>query len=97
MQGDWNQAVSRTAKIEGVVVIGTSPEQIQVFRSLAAYAGICHVRTPEGSSFAADVQVQENVGFSDGAQTASFSLSITRVDSEDLDGLTFEEWSEGEA
>lgn len=97
VQGDWNQAVSRTAKIEGVVVIGTSPEQIQVFRSLAAYAGICHVRTPEGSSFAADVQVQENVGFSDGAQTASFSLSITRVDSEDLDGLTFEEWSEGEA
>ena len=97
IQGDWNAAVSRTAKIDGVVVIAENPEQIQIFRSLATYAGICHVRTPEGSSFPADVQVSEKVGFSDGAQTAEFSLTITRVDAEDLDGLTFEEWSEGEA
>ena len=97
VQGDWNSAVSRTAKVDGIVVISENPEQIQTFRRLAVYPGICHVRTPEGSSFAADVQVTENVGYSDGAQTAAFSLSITRVDAEELDGLTFEEWSEEEA
>ena len=79
------------------MVIGDTPEKIQIFRQLAVYPGICHVRTPEGSSFAADVQVSESVGYEDGAQTASFSLSITRVDAEELDGLTFEEWSEEEA
>lgn len=97
VQGDWNSAVSRTAKVDGIVVIGDTPEKIQIFRQLAVYPGICHVRTPEGSSFAADVQVSESVGYEDGAQTASFSLSITRVDAEELDGLTFEEWSEEEA
>ena len=93
IQGDWNPGVSRTMKLTGVAVVEDDPEMIQTFRKLSAYAGICHVRTPEGSSFAADVQVQEDEGYSDGAQTASFSLTITRVDPEWLDGLPYSEWN----
>ena len=97
IQGDWNPAVSRATKVDGIVIIEDDPTQIQVFRKLATYAGICHVRTPEGSSFAADVQVTETASYEDGGQTASFSLSITRVDPEGLDGVPWSDWYTEEA
>jgi hypothetical protein len=62
-------------------------------RRLATHTGICHVRTKDGSSYAADVQVSESYSMSDGHKLASFSLSITRVDPEELDGMTLAEWN----
>ena len=93
VQGDWNQSVSRTTKVDGILIIEDDPEQIQIFRRLAVYPGICHVRTPEGSSFAADVQVTEKITHADGGQKAAFTLSITRVDPESLDGVPYEDWN----
>lgn len=93
IQGDWNPAVSRTGTINTVSITMEDQETIRAMRRLATYAGICHVRTPDGSSFAADVQVSESRSHSTGGKLASFTLTVTRVDPEGMDGLTYSEWT----
>jgi hypothetical protein len=78
--------------MDALSVVTSDPETIQGMRRLSVHAGICHVRTPEGSSFACDIQVSESIGYDSGGQIASFSLSITRVDPEDLDGTLYADW-----
>lgn len=93
VQGDWNPAVSRTGSIKSVGVTTQDQETIEAMRRLATWAGICHVRTKDGSSYAADVQVSEDYNVDTAHKVASFNLSITRVDAEDLDGMTLAEWN----
>lgn len=93
VQGDWNPAVSRTGTVDTVSVIAQDQDTIKDFRRLAAYPGICHIRTSDGSSYAADIQVSENLSY-DSYQLVSYNLSITRVDSQQLDGMTLAEWQE---
>ena len=93
VQGDWNPGVSRTGTINTVSVLADDKETIQDFRKLADYPGICHIRTRDGSSFAADIQVSEDMSY-ESYQLVSYSLSITRVNSQSLDGLTLAEWEE---
>jgi hypothetical protein len=50
------------------------------------------VRTKDGSSFAADVQVTEDYKQNNNQRYASFTLKITRVDPEGFDGMTRAEW-----
>ena len=90
IQGDWNPAVSRKGTISTVSIASEDHETIMAVRRLARYAGVCHVRTPDGSSYAADVQVSEtrNLG-----KLASFELSITRVDPDSMDGLPYSVWT----
>jgi len=95
VQGDWNPAVGRTGALGAVVIVSSDPETIRGLRRLASWAGVCHVRTPEGSSFAADVQVSESRETGRGRKLASFTLNVTRVDPEEPDGLPYEEWIEG--
>lgn len=92
VQGDWNTAVSRTGSISGAVVYTDDPEMIEAMRRLAVYPGICHVRTKDGSSYSADVQVSESYSQDTAHEVVSFSLAITRVDPEGYDGMTLEEW-----
>ena len=94
VKGDWNASVSRTARVNAVSVTLDELSTIQAMRRLAVYAGICHVRTPDGSSYAADVQVSEDQSYSSGGMLASFTISITRVDPEDLDGVLYTDWVE---
>lgn len=94
VQGYWNPAVSRKATVDSVAVSYEDTELIRLMRRLAVYDGICHVRTPEGSSFAADVQVSEDRSYDTAGKIVGFSLSITRVDPERLDGMTLAEWQE---
>ena len=93
VQGDWNPAVSRTGTLSAVVRSDNS-ETIASMRRLAVYSGICHVRTKDGSSFAADVQVSESTKQGTAHGIVEFSLSITRVDTETFDGMTLEEWTQ---
>lgn len=94
VHGDWNPAVKRTGTINSEVITLTDQKTIRAMRRLAVYAGVCHVRTKDGSSFAADVQVSESSNHDKYGTIASFSLSITRVDQEQLDGMTAEAWDE---
>ncbi len=88
--GDHNRAVLRDVSV-GTVLVRNQDEALGGrMRALARYAGICHVRTPEGSSYAADVQVSENRAF-DSARI-EYSLSIQKVDTAGFDGMTYEEW-----
>lgn len=98
IQGDWNDVVSRSGTIGTVGVVSLdygTPEDnavIRAVRDLAIYSGVCHVRTPDGSSFAANVNVSEDRENKMINQLANYSLEITKVDSESLDGITYEEW-----
>ena len=83
----------RTGTISAVTVTD-DVDTIKEMRRLAVYPGICHVRTPDGSSYAADVQVSEARKQSSGHNAIEFSLAITRVDVETLDGMTYAEWQE---
>ena len=96
VQGDWNKAVSRTTNVSSVVIAPDDPEQIEALRRLATYSGVCHVRTKDGSSFSADVQVSEDYKVATAHKIASFSLKITRVDAETPDAMTLAEWRRGQ-
>ena len=94
IQGDWNPAVGRQVSAKSSIQAVRDSDTVSALRRLAMFPGICHVRTRDGSSYAADVQVSED--YSNG-KIANFSLEITRVDSEGLDGLTFSQWAEEES
>lgn len=93
VQGDWNPAVSRSGTVSAITVTDDAGT-IEEMRRLAVYTGICHVRTPDGSSYAADVQVSEARKQGTGHQAIEFTLTITRVDVETLDGMTYAEWQD---
>ncbi|OLR55033.1 hypothetical protein BHK98_02500 [Hornefia porci] len=90
--GDWNKAVGRTASLKGSTVTIQDQDTMRKFRRLAAYPGICHLRTVDGSSFKCDIQVSEDRRYDSNTIRAEYSLSVTRVDPEELDGLTLSEW-----
>ena len=92
VQGDWNPAVSRTGTLSAVTVVSDDDGMIEEMRRLAVYPGICHVRTKDGSSYPADVQVAESYSQDDGHKIVSFDLTITRVDAEEYEGMTLTEW-----
>lgn len=96
VQGDWNPAVSRTGTLSSVSIATDDSETIESMRRLAVYAGICHVRTKDGSSYPADVQVAESYSQDTAHKIVAFDLTITRVDAEDYDGMTLAEWQETE-
>ncbi len=94
VQGDWNPAVERTGSIDGVLLVERQSDIYQAMHRLAVHAGICHVRTKDGSSYVADVQVSEDISQDTSHRLSEFSLKITKVDTESLDGITLEEWEE---
>ena len=92
VQGDWNPAVRRNANVSMVVLVDEEQETIEAMRRLAEYPGICHIRTKDGSSFAADIQVKEDRKYSEGHKLAAYTLEVSRVESEEYDGITYAEW-----
>lgn len=92
IQGDWRPGVGRKVTVKSVIAIEENPETVEAIRRLSEYTGICHVRTPEGSSFAADVQVTDDRDERWVNRLGNISLSITRVDTEGFDGLAYDDW-----
>ena len=81
--GDWNMATSRTGSINTVLL--RDDERIPIIKDLATWAGICHVRTPDGSSYSANVQVSESASYS--SKIVDYTFTITRVDPEGYEGI----------
>lgn len=92
VQGDWNLSVHRGVSLNADSVIIDNPDLITSMRRLAAYTGICHVRTVDGSTFAADVQVSEDRSYSTAGKIASFSVTIRQVDPQQLEGIEYDDW-----
>lgn len=97
VQGDWNPAIGRKLSLTAAMSRPEDDTAISVMRRLASYPGICNVRTPDGSSFAADVQVSEDSAYDNAGRIVTFSLTITRVDPEGPEGMTYDEWVTGTA
>lgn len=96
IQGDWNLSVHRKTSMSADTVVTDDPVLIASMRRLAAYTGICHVRTVDGATFTADVQVSENRTYEKAGKIAGFDVQITQVDAERIDGMTYEEWEGAE-
>ena len=94
--GDWNPSVERTASTSMTIPLEVEPDSIETLRRLAEYAGVCHVRTPDGSSYAANVNVKDNREEKWVRRKANISLEITRVKSEGFDGMSYNDWVETE-
>jgi hypothetical protein len=61
-------------------------------RELAVNPQICHVRTPDGSSYDADLQVSESAEY--GSQLVSFDIKAQRVDPQEFEAMTLTEWND---
>lgn len=59
VDGYWNPNIERGASYSSNIVKLDQPEEINLARQLARYAGPVFVRTATGSAFAADVQVSD--------------------------------------
>ena len=90
IQGDWNPAVTRDMSANTVIIAGPDVDRQLSMRSLAGYAGPAHVRTPDGSSFACDIQVRESQDYK--SSKVSYSLTIQAIDPQAPEGMTLEEW-----
>ena len=90
IQGDWTKVVSRSGSVAGDAIVTSDTALIQAMRRLAEYPGICHVRTKDGSNYTADIQVQEKYTQGTAHKIANFTLKVTRVDSQELDGVVTE-------
>lgn len=95
--GDWNKAVGRSSSLTGAVVTIKDQENMRMFRRLADYTGICHIRTVDGSSYSCDIQVDEDRNYDKQTIRGTYNLKITRVDSDELDGVTYDEWYDEES
>jgi hypothetical protein len=91
VQGDWNKAVTRDASLS-TVTIKADDELIERMRELAVNPQICHVRTPDGSSYDADLQVSESAEY--GSQLVSFDIKAQRVDPQEFEAMTLTEWND---
>lgn len=81
--GDWNAAISRSGTID--TVLRRDDEQIEIMRDLAEWDGLCHVRTPDGSSYSANIDVTESSSYS--SKSVIFSLNINKIDPEGYEGI----------
>ena len=92
VQGDWNPAVTRDLSANTVLVRGDDLDRQLAMRDLAGYAGIAYVRTPDGSSLTANVQIDERQSYD--SRKVSYTLAMQAIDPEALDGMTLTEWEE---
>lgn len=90
--GDWNKGVSRSGSMTGAVVTIKDQESMGLFRRLADYAGICHIRTVDGSSFDCNIQVNEDRRYDLETVRGTYSLDIDRVDQIEPAGVRYAVW-----
>lgn len=94
--GDWRKAVKTTSSVKSAKVTVEDQESMQTIRRLATHPGICHIRTVDGSSYACDIAVSVDRQYDYETVRATYNLDITKVDTEELDGMTYAEWEMGE-
>ena len=92
VQGDWNPAVTRDTTANTVILRGRDLDKQISMRNLAGYAGLAHVRTPDGSSMACDVQVREASSYQN--KRVSYSLAIKVIDPPEPEGMLLSDWTE---
>jgi hypothetical protein len=92
VQGDWNPAVTRDTTANTVILRGRDLDKQISMRGLAGYAGLAHIRTPDGSSMACDIQVRETSSYQN--KRVSYSLSIKVIDPPAPEGMLLADWQD---
>lgn len=92
IHGDWNPAVTRDLSANTVIVRGDDLDRQLSMRDLAGYAGVAHIRTPDGSSLTADIQISESQSYD--TKKVSYSLTIKAIDPQNPVGVTLAEWND---
>lgn len=92
IHGDWNPAVTRDLSANTVIVRGDDLDRQLAMRDLAGYAGVAHIRTPDGSSLTADIQISESQSYD--TKKVSYSLTIKAIDPQNPVGMTLAEWND---
>lgn len=97
VKGFWNPGTSRTGSISTEIINLEDQDVIDDMRRLAVWDRPVHVRTLDGSSFWANVDVQEERRHDTLNKWTSFQLQFTRIDPPGYDGLKYSEWKQGES
>ena len=92
VHGDWNPAVTRDLSANTVIIRGDDLDRQLSMRDLAGYAGVAHIRTPDGSSLTADIQISESQSYD--TKKVSYSLTIKAIDPQNPVGVTLAEWND---
>ena len=91
--GDWNVGTYREITVSSVSIAANDAETIELIRDLAEYDGICNIRTQDGSSFKANLVVNETRSYQHAGKIVEFSISGQQIDPEELDGMTYAMWN----
>lgn len=91
-RGYWLSGAQRSGSSSSALVTLTDMDTIKAMRRLAQYTGMCHIRTPEGSNFHADIQVEDDTSYQVAGKIMDCSLKITGIDPVDTDGVRLEDW-----
>lgn len=92
VQGYWNAGVTQSGSLSTVAITLLDQDMIDAMRRLANYAGVCHVRTLSGASYAADVQVSQDIGHDKAGLIYNYSISINKVDPMEDEAMPYSEW-----
>lgn len=95
VQGDWNPAVTRDMTADSVIVRSDDLDSQIAMHDLAGFAGVAHIRTPDGSSLTANVLINETQ--SHDTRRIGYTMTIQAVDPEEPAGMTLEEWEASQA
>ena len=92
-EGDWLEGVDRTGTIASVLLTEEDTDDIRTLRKLAKYSGAAQIRSKDGSSYAANVNVtNEGMEHVTGGMYRSVTLAIQQTRRAQLDGLLQAEW-----
>ena len=91
-RGYWLSGAQRSGSGSTALVTLTDMDTIKAMRRLAQYTGMCHIRTPEGSNFHADIQVEDDISYQVAGKIMDCSLKITGIDPVNTDGVRLEDW-----
>lgn len=97
IRGDWLEGTQQEASVNGIVLRDIDQSTYRTLRALGDFAGICHVRTTNGSNFTANINVQSGSTYNSPGHPESVTLNITRVDNPRADGMTLAEWETQES
>ena len=93
LKGYWSAGVGRSGNVSSVSIPMLEEDIISSLRRLSEYEGRCHLRTPDGSSFPADIQVSESWNHDKRWTMADFQFNITRTDGEP-EGIAYADWEQ---
>lgn len=91
IEGNYGKAVKRKTDINAAVITD-DVELIQELSRLCDYSGPMHIRTKDGSSYWANVDVQRNMAADTAHKLTKFTFNVKRHGARDYDAVLLEDW-----